>query len=77
MQVERRHIQYGMPKHETLIRTTLQHEKRYERAEEFVDIVEKLWDSWEDEALIMDKESAQFADARKSMPSIIRANGFP
>ena len=43
----------------------LLHERRYERAEEFVDVVEKLWDSWEDEALVMDKESAQFADGSK------------
>ena len=41
------------------------HSKRYERAEEFVDIVTKLWDSWEDDALIIDKESAQFADSSK------------
>ena len=43
----------------------LLHSKRYERAEEFVDVVTKLWDSWEDDALIIDKESAQFADATK------------
>ena len=43
----------------------LLHEKRYERAEEFVDVVEKLWDSWEDDALVIDKESAQFADGSK------------
>lgn len=43
----------------------LLHSKRYERAEEFVDIVTKLWDSWEDDALIIDKESAQFADSSK------------
>ncbi|MBO0996402.1 LLM class flavin-dependent oxidoreductase [Bacillus sp. SD075] len=43
----------------------LLHSKRYERAEEFVDVVTKLWDSWEDEALVFDKESAQFADSSK------------
>ncbi|MEH7548551.1 LLM class flavin-dependent oxidoreductase [Neobacillus vireti] len=43
----------------------LLHEKRYERAEEFVDVVTKLWDSWEDDALIIDKETAQFADTSK------------
>ena len=43
----------------------LLHLKRYERAEEFVDIVTKLWDSWEDDAFIIDKDSAQFADASK------------
>lgn len=43
----------------------LLHSKRYERAEEFVDVVTKLWDSWEDEALVFDKESSQFADSSK------------
>ncbi|GKU84708.1 LLM class flavin-dependent oxidoreductase [Niallia sp. NCCP-28] len=43
----------------------LQHHKRYERAEEFVDIVTKLWDSWEDDALVLDKEAAVFADSAK------------
>src|SRR5262249_57645499 len=33
------------------------HDDRYERAEEFVDIVMRLWDSWEDPALIGDKAS--------------------
>jgi FMN-dependent oxidoreductase (nitrilotriacetate monooxygenase family) len=39
------------------------HDDRYERAEEFVDVVTRLWDSWEDEALVGDKASGQFADA--------------
>lgn len=43
----------------------LLHEKRYERAEEFVDVVKKLWDSWEDDAIVIDKASAQYADASK------------
>ncbi|OAH57840.1 nitrilotriacetate monooxygenase [Domibacillus aminovorans] len=43
----------------------LLHSKRYDRAGEFVDVVEKLWDSWEDEALIIDKKSAQFAEGSK------------
>jgi FMN-dependent oxidoreductase (nitrilotriacetate monooxygenase family) len=41
------------------------HDDRYERAEEFVDIVTRLWDSWEDEALIGDKASGRFADASR------------
>ncbi len=43
----------------------LLHSKRYDRAGEFVDVVEKLWDSWEDEALVIDKKSAQFAEGSK------------
>jgi FMN-dependent oxidoreductase (nitrilotriacetate monooxygenase family) len=35
---------------------------RYARAEEFVDVVLKLWDSWEDDALIADRVSGRYAD---------------
>ncbi|MFT3732964.1 MAG: LLM class flavin-dependent oxidoreductase [Hyphomicrobium sp.] len=38
------------------------HAERYARAEEFVDIVTGLWDSWEDGALVGDKASGLFAD---------------
>jgi FMN-dependent oxidoreductase (nitrilotriacetate monooxygenase family) len=43
----------------------LQHELRYERAKEFVEVTEGLWDSWEEDALIFDKESGYFADKDK------------
>lgn len=43
----------------------LLHELRYNRAEEFVDVVTKLWDSWEDDALVIDKTSGVFADQDK------------
>ncbi|UJF31494.1 LLM class flavin-dependent oxidoreductase [Paenibacillus hexagrammi] len=42
-----------------------EHDKRYARAKEFVDVVTSLWDSWEDEAIIADKESGLFADPGK------------
>ncbi|GHB45694.1 monooxygenase [Streptomyces viridiviolaceus] len=38
------------------------HAERYDRAREFVDVVTKLWDSWEDEALVADQKSGLFAD---------------
>ncbi|NYI04239.1 LLM class flavin-dependent oxidoreductase [Allostreptomyces psammosilenae] len=38
------------------------HAERYARAEEFVEVVGKLWDSWEDEALVADPVSGVFAD---------------
>ncbi|MDQ1539068.1 MAG: hypothetical protein QOE58_3461 [Actinomycetota bacterium] len=41
------------------------HADRYDRAREFVDVVTKLWDSWEDEALVADKASGLFADPDK------------
>ncbi|WP_052848956.1 LLM class flavin-dependent oxidoreductase [Streptomyces avicenniae] len=38
------------------------HAERYERAHEFLDVVTRLWDSWEDEALVADQASGVFAD---------------
>lgn len=37
-----------------------EHDHRYERAEEFVDVVKGLWDSWEDDAFVYNKETGQF-----------------
>jgi FMN-dependent oxidoreductase (nitrilotriacetate monooxygenase family) len=36
------------------------HADRYDRALEFVDVVRKLWDTWEDDAFVIDKSSGQF-----------------
>lgn len=49
---------YGVSEH-------FEHDERYDRAEEFIDVVSKLWDSWEDDAIIADRESGQFADPDK------------
>lgn len=38
------------------------HAARYERAAEFVEVVRKLWNSWEPGALIGDKSTHRFAD---------------
>jgi FMN-dependent oxidoreductase (nitrilotriacetate monooxygenase family) len=38
------------------------HEFRYERASEFIEVAKKLWDSWDDDAAIIDKESGIYAD---------------
>ncbi|MEH2319641.1 LLM class flavin-dependent oxidoreductase [Nostoc sp.] len=43
----------------------LEHSQRYERAEEFVEVVKGLWDSWEDNAFIRDKESGVYFDPDK------------
>ncbi|MEH2358171.1 LLM class flavin-dependent oxidoreductase [Nostoc sp.] len=43
----------------------LEHGQRYERAEEFVEVVKGLWDSWEDDAFIRDKESGVYFDPDK------------
>lgn len=42
--------------------------RRYARAEEFVDVVRGLWDTWQDGALIRDKASGQYVDNRKFRP---------
>lgn len=42
-----------------------EHADRYERAEEFVDVVKDLWDSWADDAFLFDKESGRFLDGAK------------
>ncbi|MDR6393087.1 LLM class flavin-dependent oxidoreductase [Paraburkholderia phenoliruptrix] len=41
------------------------HALRYERAREFYDIVTGLWDSWEDDAFVRDKESGLYFDPAK------------
>jgi N-acetyl-S-(2-succino)cysteine monooxygenase len=38
---------------------------RYDRAEEFIEVVQQLWDSWEDDALPRDRTSGRFADASR------------
>lgn len=38
------------------------HADRYRRADEFVRVLRDLWDSWEDDALLFDRESGVFAD---------------
>ncbi|WP_254431306.1 LLM class flavin-dependent oxidoreductase [Agromyces sp. Marseille-P2726] len=40
-------------------------EERYERADEFLDVVLKLWDSWENDALVVDKARGVYADPDK------------
>ncbi|MCW2127994.1 LLM class flavin-dependent oxidoreductase [Bradyrhizobium elkanii] len=41
------------------------HDTRYARAREFVEVVKGLWDSWEDDAFVRDKQSGIFADTTK------------
>jgi alkanesulfonate monooxygenase SsuD/methylene tetrahydromethanopterin reductase-like flavin-dependent oxidoreductase (luciferase family) len=35
------------------------HHERYKRAHEFAEVVMGLWDSWDDDAFVRDKDSAQ------------------
>ena len=43
----------------------LDYDTRYERAEEFVDVVTGLWDSWDQDAFVHDKHSSVFYDEGK------------
>ena len=38
----------------------LAHAERYARAQEAVDVISRLWDSWEDDAFLRDKESGRY-----------------
>jgi len=49
---------FGLPEHPP-------HAQRYRRAEEFIDIVKGLWDTWEDDAFPADKASGIFYDRTK------------
>jgi len=42
--------------------------ERYERAHEFVDVVKRLWDTWDDDAITIDKQNGLFFDAKKLHP---------
>jgi FMN-dependent oxidoreductase (nitrilotriacetate monooxygenase family) len=41
------------------------HDERYELADEFADLVTKLWDAWEPGAVVLDPETPMFADGSK------------
>jgi FMN-dependent oxidoreductase (nitrilotriacetate monooxygenase family) len=41
---------------------------RYERADEYVEVVLKLWDSWEDNAVDVSRETGRWADPAKLHP---------
>ena len=43
----------------------MQATERYDRADEFIDVVAALWASWESDALVGDKKNAVFADTTK------------
>src|SRR6516164_1757786 len=43
----------------------LEHDYRYDKADEFMEVVLGHWDTWEDGSLIMDKKSGRFADPAK------------
>ncbi|MFI7439322.1 LLM class flavin-dependent oxidoreductase [Nonomuraea indica] len=44
------------------------HADRYSRAEEFLDVVTGLWDSWEDDAVVGDRAGGVYADTGRIHP---------
>ncbi|WP_030198464.1 LLM class flavin-dependent oxidoreductase [Streptomyces sp. NRRL S-87] len=54
----------------------LDHAVRYARAREFVDVATKLWDSWEDDAIVLDRERGVYADTDKVRPVEHRGEHF-
>lgn len=42
-----------------------EHDQRYERADEFVEVCRGLWDSWEDDAFVRDRKTAVYFDPKK------------
>jgi FMN-dependent oxidoreductase (nitrilotriacetate monooxygenase family) len=47
------------------VESHMDHDERYDKADEFLQAVTALWDSWDDDALIMDQQSGTFADPAK------------
>ncbi|KAI1138356.1 Nitrilotriacetate monooxygenase component A/pristinamycin IIA synthase subunit A [Hypoxylon sp. FL0543] len=51
------------------LETQIEHDERYRIAEEYMDVVYKLWESsWRDDAVIRDREKGQFAVAGRVRP---------
>jgi FMN-dependent oxidoreductase (nitrilotriacetate monooxygenase family) len=45
--------------------THLKHDERYDRADEFMELAFELWESWEPDALVLDREQGIYADPAK------------
>jgi FMN-dependent oxidoreductase (nitrilotriacetate monooxygenase family) len=54
----------------------LPREDRYRRAAEFVSLASRLWDGWEDDALVGNQESGEFADPAKIHPAAFHGEFF-
>jgi long-chain alkane monooxygenase len=52
---------YGRDKH-------YPHDERYDIADEFADVVTRLWEAWEPDAVVLDRDAPMFADGAKVHP---------
>ena len=44
------------------------HDERYDIADEFADVVTRLWEAWEPDAVVLDRDAPMFADGTKVHP---------
>ncbi len=44
------------------------HDERYEVADEFADVVTRLWEAWDEDAVVLDRDIPMFADGKKVRP---------
>lgn len=51
-------LNFGLEQH-------MEHDLRYDQADEFMEVVLGHWDTWEDDALIVDKATGRFGDGKK------------
>lgn len=54
----------------------LAHAERYARAEEYLDVVTGLWDSWAHDAVIDDRASGRYANAERIRPISFQGNHY-
>src|ERR1017187_1338215 len=47
------------------VEQALGHDERYDRADDFLEAATGLWDTWEDDALVLDRVGGVFADPEK------------
>ena len=56
--------------------TMFSHDERYARAEEYMNVCNALWGSWDDDAVVMDMENGIFADPAKVRTINFRGKWF-
>jgi FMN-dependent oxidoreductase (nitrilotriacetate monooxygenase family) len=56
--------------------TQYPHDERYDRADEFAEIVTRLWESWDDDAVVLDTKQPLYADGRKVHPIFYEGKFF-
>lgn len=54
----------------------IDHDLRYEMADEFVDLARKLWSSWDADAVVMDRDQGIFVDHTKVRPVDFKGRFF-